>query len=116
MQGRPAHYREWGSGSNVILMLHGWPADSTHYSEVAPKLAQAGWRVIVPDMPGWGETSEPPQAWNVNDYMRWVQSFVESLRLPPFLLFGHSFGGRVAIKYVISHPYQVRAIVLSALS
>ncbi len=114
VQGREAAYREWGSGSQVILMLHGWPADSSDYGEVAPKLAQAGWRVIVPDLPGWGETPEPPQPWSVNDYMRWVQSFVEALRLPPFLLFGHSFGGRVAIKYIISYPYQVRALILCA--
>lgn len=110
----PAQYREWGSGSQVILMLHGWPADSSHYSELAPKLAQAGWRVIVPDFPGWGETPQPTEAWSVNDYMKWVQSLVEALKLPPFLLFGHSFGGRVAIKYVLAYPYQVRALTLCA--
>lgn len=114
VQGRDASYREWGSGPKVILMLHGWPADSSDYGEVAPKLAQDGWRVIVPDLPGWGQTSQPPQAWTVNDYMRWVQQFVETLRLPPFLLFGHSFGGRVAIKYIISYPYQVQALILCA--
>lgn len=114
IQGQHVHYREWGSGSRVLLMLHGWPAQSSDYAELAPKLAQAGWRVIVPDLPGWGETPPPQKAWGVTDYMRWVQAFVEALKLPPFVLFGHSFGGRVSIKYVLQYPYQVRGLILCA--
>lgn len=114
VQGRVAHYREWGQGPQLILMLHGWPANSADYAELAPILAQSGFRVIVPDLPGWGQTPPPPTAWSVSDYMRWVQAFVESLSLPPYILFGHSFGGRISIKYVLQYPYQVRGLVLCA--
>ncbi|MBI4122138.1 MAG: alpha/beta hydrolase [Parcubacteria group bacterium] len=114
VQGQPAHYREWGQGSKTLLVLHGWPADSTHYADLGPMLAQADFRVIVPDLPGWGETPQPAAPWSVSDYRRWAHDFAAALSLKDFFLFGHSFGGRVAIKYVLEHPYDVRGLILCA--
>lgn len=109
-----ANYREWGSGETTILMLHGWPADSSDYSELGPMLGQKGYRIIVPDMPGWGETPPPDKAWTVTDYMEWVDDFTKVIELKQFVLFGHSFGGRVAIKYAIKYPYRSQALILCA--
>lgn len=114
VQGKKAHYREWGQGDKLLLALHGWPADSSHYADLGPMLAQAGFRVIVPDLPGWGETPAPALAWGVSDYRRWVHDFTEALHLKDFFLFGHSFGGRVAIKYTLEHPYDVSGLILCA--
>jgi pimeloyl-ACP methyl ester carboxylesterase len=114
VRGQQAHYREWGSGSKLLLALHGWPADSSHYAELGPALAQNGFRVIVPDLPGWGNTAQPPAPWTVSDYRRWVHEFAEALRLTDFFLFGHSFGGRVAIKYTLEHSYNVSGLILCA--
>jgi len=108
------NYREWGNGDTVILMLHGWPADSTHYSDLGPMLGKMGYRVIVPDLPGWGETSAPQKAWNVSDYRDWLDKFVKELDLKQFVLFGHSFGGRIAIKYAINYPYRLSTLILCA--
>lgn len=108
------HYREWGSGETTLLMLHGWPADSTHYKELGPLLAKKNLRVIVPDLPGWGNTPVPPQAWTVSDYRDWVHDFIKSLGIEQFILFGHSFGGRVSIKYAIKYPYDLKGLVLCA--
>lgn len=114
VQGKQAHYREWGSGESTIVILHGWSADSSQYTEFAPLLGQAGYRVLVPDLPGFGGTPEPERAWSVGDYMRWVEDFVTALNVPTFFLFGHSFGGRVSIKYILQYPYRVRALMLCA--
>lgn len=109
---RTVHYREWGSGTQVIVILHGWPADSTHYQELGPALAKYGYRIIVPDFPGWGNTPAPEKSWSVSDYRDWVYEFVHALGLTQFHLFGHSFGGRVAIKYAIKYPYDVKKLLL----
>lgn len=114
IQGQDAHYRQWGDGKTTILILHGWPADSTHYSELGPKLANAGFKVIALDFPGWGNTPPPPQAWTVSDFRDWVQEFVNKLELNDIVLFGHSFGGRVAIKFAIKYPYKIQKLILCA--
>lgn len=114
VQGQPAHYREWGTGTDHILILHGWGADSSHYEALGSLLAKGGWHVIAPDLPGWGETPAPSQPWSVSDYRKWVSEFVLAAGLKEFVLFGHSFGGRVSMKYVVEHPYQIRAVVLCA--
>lgn len=111
---RTVHYREWGSGDSVLLMLHGWPADSTHYAKIGPMLAKEGFRVIVPDFPGWGQTPEPPSAWTVSDYRDWVHDFVTALDLKKYNLFGHSFGGRVSIKYAINYATEIDKLILCA--
>ena len=114
MNDKNVHYREWGSGDKVIIALHGWPASSGDYTEFGPTLAKSGYRIIVPDFPGWGKTPEPTQAWNVSDYKTWVEDLTNELNLTRFTLFGHSFGGRVAIKYAIEHPYKVNSLILCA--
>ena len=114
VNGTKAHYREWGNGSRTILMLHGWPADSSHYTELGPALAKHGYTVIVPDFPGFGQTPPPPQAWKVSDYRDWVHAFLEAKNIKSMILFGHSFGGRVSIKYAINHAYQIEKLILCA--
>lgn len=111
---KTAHYREWGSGPNIMVMLHGWPADSTHYSDLGPKLAKLGYHIYVPDFPGWGNTPEPENAWSVSDYRNWVHHFVKELKIGQFILFGHSFGGRVAIKYAVNYAPDIKSLVLCA--
>lgn len=114
VQDRSAHYREWGSGETTLLMLHGWPADSTHYQQLGPLLAKSGLRVIVPDLPGWGNTPEPPEPWTVSDYRDWVHDFAKTLDLKQFYLFGHSFGGRISIKYTINYAPDLQGLILCA--
>lgn len=114
IQGQPVHYREWGAGSDYLVILHGWGADSSHYEVLGPLLAKSGLHVIAPDMPGWGQTPAPASSWSVSDYRKWTSEFLSSLSIKEFVLFGHSFGGRVAIKYCVEHPYQIRALILCA--
>lgn len=106
------NYREWGDAETTILMVHGWGADSTHYSELGPELAKLGYRVIVPDLPGFGSTNPPPKAWSISDYRDWLKDFSDELNVKTFILFGHSFGGRIAIKYSINFPYKLKGLIL----
>lgn len=115
IHGIKAYYREWGSAEGAaILILHGWGVDSSQYETLGSMLAKNDCRVIVPDLPGFGNTPVPKKAWEVGEYAEWVQEFAQKLGLDRFVLFGHSFGGRIAIKYTAKYPGQLRALILCA--
>ena len=96
-------YRVTGKGSPIII-LHGWLSSSRAWVTLQKLLSSQGFKVIVPDLPGFGQSPLPnPEGWEINDYTQWVKDFVEALKESkelekPFTLVGHSFGGRIAIK------------------
>lgn len=124
LRGAKIYYRQWGRGEDpTVLVLHGWGVDSSQYEDFGPRLAKHGYRVIVPDLPGFGNTPAPPNAWGVGEYVEWVREFMSA---PPLMirggrgsydkiiLFGHSFGGRIAIKYALKYRAELRALILCA--
>ena len=111
IKGIPVFYRDRGEG-DTILILHGWPASSKSWITVQNDLVEAGFRVVVPDLPGFGKTPQSKEAWSVRDYVEFVRSFEEKLDLHPRGLVGHSFGGRIAIFYAMKYKHNLPALVL----
>jgi pimeloyl-ACP methyl ester carboxylesterase len=72
------------------------------------------YRVIAPDLPGFGETGEPDKPWSLNDYAAFVQSFIEGVGLAelPFSACGHSHGGRVLIKWTSLYQTGLERLIL----
>ncbi len=97
----------------AVIMLHGWGANSGLFINAAEPVASK-YFVAAPDMPGFGETPEPPFAWQVDDYTDFVIEFIKKLGLKKVILLGHSFGGRVIIKLVNRKnlPFEVTKIIL----
>jgi pimeloyl-ACP methyl ester carboxylesterase len=91
-----------------LLALHGW--QRTH-SDFLPLLRRIGG--LAPDLPGFGATPAPPEAWGAREYARALETVLRSFEVPPVIL-GHSFGGRVAVCLAAAHPSLVRALVLAA--
>ena len=113
IKGLNVHYKAFGEG-RPMLILHGWPSSSQKWVAVAELLAQQGFRVIVPDLPGFGQTPEPLHAWNTNDYIEWLREFcdtVEDLK-KEFYLAGHSFGGGLAAKFAIKYNQRITRLFL----
>lgn len=93
-----AHDAYGREGSPRLVLLHGWPLARTIWSEVAPRVADAGFRVLCPDLPGFGESPPLPQdRWTVEAYADVVGSFVRGSGFDPVAVAGHSFGGYVAL-------------------
>jgi pimeloyl-ACP methyl ester carboxylesterase len=111
INGLKVNYKFAGSGP-VILILHGWGGSSDSWIKVSEFLAQKGFRVISPDFPGFGKTKIPERAWGLNDFVDWLKNFTEKLNLEEFFLLGHSFGGRVAIKFSIFYPEKAKKLIL----
>ncbi len=106
------NYIDEGEG-DVVLLLHGWGSNITLFDGII-KLLSPNHRVVALDMPGFGKTAQPPQAWCVDDYVDFVMKFIDSLEIKEFSVLVHSFGGRVFFKLNAKEntPYQIRKAVL----
>jgi pimeloyl-ACP methyl ester carboxylesterase len=97
----------------VILMLHGWGANLDLMLPLGERLAKGGWRVLIPDLPGFGESAPPPTAWSVHDYVTFVLAYLDQLGVEKVHLFGHSFGGRLSLVLGAEHAARLGKIILA---
>jgi pimeloyl-ACP methyl ester carboxylesterase len=81
----------------TLLILHGWGCDESVYSRLVEHLSRT-YRVILPELPGFGKTPEPPEPWGVSDYADYVAELCDSRGIVPDVLLCHSLGCRLAIK------------------
>ena len=106
-------YYEGGSGEAVVL-LHGFTGSKENWLPFARHLSD-DYRVIVPDLPGWGESQRTPQA----DYRVRVQAerlagFLDALELRRVHLAGHSMGGHIAGLFAEAYPERLSSLALVA--
>lgn len=90
------NYEQKGSG-DLIVLLHGWGSNIKLFANLIDLLAKK-YTVVAMDMPGFGESQEPPSAWCVDDYVDFVIDFLKDYDNKNIMFLGHSFGGRVIIK------------------
>ena len=99
-----------------IILLHGFPDDALAYDDVAPPLAKAGHRVLVPYLRGYGPTkfrdASAPRLAEQAAIGQDVLDFADALHLPRFAVAGYDWGGRAAAIAAALHPDRVRALVL----
>jgi len=95
-----------------ILILHGWGSSSKNWQKVKDSLEQKGYKVFVPDLPGFGEEPPPQKPCSVEDYADWVNQWAEKHNLSKFCLVGHSFGGGVAAVFAAKYHQKVEKLVL----
>jgi pimeloyl-ACP methyl ester carboxylesterase len=112
--GRTMNFGVAGDGPPVIF-LHGWGLATHSYARGLEGLADQGFRVYAPALPGFGGSGElPGNRHTLIHFAEWVAEFIESRRIcDPVTLVGHSFGGGVAIQTAHdAHPGIVGRIVL----
>lgn len=107
-------YREAGGiDAPVLLMLHGFPSSSHQFRNIMPQLA-ADFRVIAPDLPGFGSTVAPPRGeydYTFDNLAKTVDSFTEALGLDRFAIFVFDYGAPIGFRIAARHPERVAAIV-----
>jgi pimeloyl-ACP methyl ester carboxylesterase len=106
-------YKITGTGEKTAVMLQGWGTDLGIYDSVADSINEE-YRFIQFDLPGFGGSDEPREAWNVDAYADFFCRFLEALQVKSATLIGHSYGGRVIIKLASreSLPFAIERIVL----
>ncbi|MDZ4232127.1 MAG: alpha/beta hydrolase [Candidatus Pacearchaeota archaeon] len=113
VKGIETNYTVEGLGT-PLLILHGWGSSSESWERVQSELAHDGFSVICLDLPGFGKTFPPPEAWGVSLYAAFVLSFLAQLGLNRVVLLGHSFGGQIAVRIASEHPDLAEKLILVA--
>lgn len=103
------NYRIYGEGKDALL-LHGWGQSTYQMLPIAHILQ--GYRCLVVDLPGFGESCVPENVLTIKDYALIINRLCQKLKFKPSLVIGHSFGGKVAYAYALSH--KVEHLVLAA--
>ena len=91
------NYIQYGKGKDIIL-LHGWGQNIQMMQPIDDMLCE-NHRITIIDFPGFGESDEPLEAWTISDYSLMLEELVKKLKIKKPIIMGHSFGGRVAIRY-----------------
>lgn len=107
-------YREAGDAeAPVVLLLHGFPASSFQYRELIPRLADR-YRVIAPDLPGFGFTEIPAERnyqYTFDSLAKTILAFTEALKLDRYALYVFDYGAPTGFRLAMAHPERVTAIV-----
>ena len=84
----------------ILLCLHGWGGSKESFTELREALKDTDIEILTPDLPGFGSEPEPSKPWTTDDYVAWVAAYIQKNISGPYMLLGHSHGGRIAIKLV----------------
>ncbi|HZJ34941.1 MAG TPA: alpha/beta hydrolase [Candidatus Angelobacter sp.] len=95
----------------VIIMIHGYRGTHHGLELIAKRLD--GYRVVIPDLPGFGESKPLKNEHSLKNYVKWLGEFIDSLNLstPPILL-GHSFGSIITSSYASENPNKITKLIL----
>lgn len=106
-------YQITGSGDNVVVILQGWGTDFGMYDSIADCI-NSQYKVVQFNFPGFGNSDEPREPWNVDAYTDFFCKFMEALNIQKASLIGHSYGGRVIIKLANRKNllFEIKNIVL----
>jgi len=103
-----------GGSGEPLLVLHGFGADKSNWVRVA-KYLTPHYRVVAPDLPGFGDSTRDPAAhYMIDDQVERVHAFAQALGLGTFHLGGNSMGGTIAGVYAARHPGEVKSLWLLA--
>ncbi|HEX4613414.1 MAG TPA: alpha/beta hydrolase [Urbifossiella sp.] len=112
VDGHTVFYRDAGGpGRRTILLLHGFPTSSHMFRGLIPLLADR-YRLVAPDMPGFGFTASPPDfTYTFDNLATVVDGFTDALALDRYALYVFDYGAPVGFRLAAARPDRVTAIV-----
>lgn len=110
IKGVNVNYLDYGNeNGKTIVLLHGW-GQNIEMMDMLGKPFMKKYRIINIDLPGFGKSEEPKDIWALEDYVSMLKEILKKLNIEKPILIGHSFGGRISIKYAGTH--EVEKVVL----
>ena len=112
--GHRVHYLAQGPAAGpVVVLVHGLGGRAEDWRALAPFFAKAGFRVYLPDLPGYGRSEQPVDfSYSMHDEAEAVVGFLDALGLKQVDLGGWSMGGWIAQRIASEHPERVRRLIL----
>lgn len=96
-----------------VLLLHGFPATRHLWSRVAPMLTEAGYRVLVPDLVGYGESEAPSDVRvDMASEAQWMLELLDVLGLPRAAVVAHDVGSAAAQLMAVSAPQRISGLAV----
>jgi pimeloyl-ACP methyl ester carboxylesterase len=106
-------YREAGEGPPLVL-IHGLGCSTDYWVRNGAWLAAAGYRVLAPDLPGFGRTEGPRAGLSIVQQAYAVSVFASAMRLGPAAYLGHSLSCQTVLELACTEPERVSALILAA--
>src|SRR6202161_4655581 len=107
-------YRAAGeANAPVVLLLHGFPTSSFMFRELIPRLAN-NYRVIAPDLPGFGFTEVPPErrySYTFDGLAFTIDAFTQALKIDRYGIYVFDYGAPSGFRLAMAHPERITAIV-----
>jgi pimeloyl-ACP methyl ester carboxylesterase len=107
-------YRDAGNPqAPVVLLLHGFPTSSFMYRELIPRLADR-YRVIAPDLPGFGFTEVPEKRkykYTFDAFAATIAAFTEAIKINRYAIYVFDYGAPTGFRLAMAHPDRITAIV-----
>ncbi|GJM33046.1 MAG: haloalkane dehalogenase [Saprospiraceae bacterium] len=116
-KGLRMHYLDEGpkAATETLLLMHGEPSWSYLYRKMIPVFVAQGYRVIAPDLIGFGKSDKPDSAsdYTYARHIQWVQQLIQDLDLKNMTLFGQDWGGLIGLRLVTAEPERFSRIVVA---
>lgn len=115
IDGLRLHYADEGPKDGaVVLLLHGEPSWSYLYRFMIPPLAERGYRVVAPDLIGFGKSDKPAEkaGYSYAGHVAWMQAFVETLDLDDISLFCQDWGSLIGLRVAAENEDRFARIAL----
>ncbi|HTE11382.1 MAG TPA: alpha/beta hydrolase [Chitinophagaceae bacterium] len=100
-----------GNGE-TILLFHGKNFSGYYWKDLIPLLVKRGYRVIAPDLPGWGHSGKPNLHYSFHMLSTVNKSLLDSLHINKVIVLGHSMGGMLAVRFTLMYPELTGKLVL----
>jgi haloalkane dehalogenase len=110
------HYIDEGApASQTVLMLHGEPSWSFLYRKMVTPFVQAGYRVVAPDLPGFGKSDKPAKRsdYSYARYVQWMFDWLRAMDLQDIILICQDWGGLIGLRLVAGEPDRFARVVTS---
>ncbi len=110
------HYLDEGTPSGgVILLMHGEPTWSYLYRKIIPILSREGYRVIAPDLIGFGKSDKPSELsdYSYKNHVQWIAKFMQILDLQNITLFCQDWGGLIGLRVATENEERFAGIIAS---
>ena len=102
------------SNGPVILLLHGFPSSSSQFRDLIPLLVAKGYRVVAPDLPGFGFTEVPAELnfrYTFANFATTVGSLLDELKISKFAVYIFDYGAPTGLRLALQRPSAVTAII-----
>ena len=115
VNGLEIFYREVGDKeAPTVLLLHGFPTSSHMFRDLIPMLANKGYHVVAPDLPGFGYSSAPDAshfAYTFDNLANVIGQFIDVIGLNRFAVYVFDYGAPVGLRIALANPEKVSGVI-----